>query len=481
MPTLIDALIEQGVLVCPTCRAIAWHNAHTVLHCQECGSDWPSRNQVLDLFNRYQGSGASATAAPSEVGGVGAGIEQADLAETIIETLDLSQHTQTKDKVAEIVRRASNWRCENAALTAEINDLLDRFAPEQRTIEPPPPPLDTNRGPRIRFVRHYLPADLPPGLALSANVRIENCGTTTLSSRVDHALVLRADWLRGRARTRPAEDVGEGSETRLPIDLPPGRALSLPLKLVAPGSPGRYGLRIALTWRASGEPIGEPLEVPIRLHSPRPGPIAQLRRRLTSGSGLAAQVVEYGPPIPDYGEDHAAGVRLIDAALKDDAKPGALILEVGSGTHPQLAWLTDYRVLALDISSPLLELGSLYFANRFRERLGFVCADAFNAPLAPASVDLVAMFSALHHFAEPERILARLAERLKPGGLLAVMCEPVGDSLEHPETLRDLLKGINEQVFSVDEYRRIFAKARLEPRTIRVDGASLKAILRRRP
>ncbi len=139
--------------------------------------------------------------------------------------------------------------------------------------------------------------------------------------------------------------------------------------------------------------------------------------------------------------------------------------------------MTDHDVVALDISLPLRELGALYFGERFTDCLAFVCADAFDAPLAPGRFHLVCMFSALHHFQEPETILRQLSRLLTPNGQLAVMCEPVGDSLEQPETIRDLLKGINEQVFSVPEYQRIFASAGLTATFIRVDGASLKAVL----
>lgn len=70
-------------------------------------------------------------------------------------------------------------------------------------------------------------------------------------------------------------------------------------------------------------------------------------------------------------------MELIATSLKQAGVTKARILEVGSGTHPPTAWLTDHEVLALDISSPLLELGALYFADRFTDRLGFLCADAF--------------------------------------------------------------------------------------------------------
>ncbi len=58
------------------------------------------------------------------------------------------------------------------------------------------------------------------------------------------------------------------------------------------------------------------------------------------------------------------------------------------------------------------------------------------------------------------------------------MCEPVNDHLEDETTIRDLLKGINEQVFTWPEYARIFERATLKITLFQVDGGSLKAILK---
>jgi len=84
----------------------------------------------------------------------------------------------------------------------------------------------------------------------------------------------------------------------------------------------------------------------------------------------------------------------------------------------------------------------------------------------------------LHHFPEPERFLAGLLKLLKRDGFIGIMCEPVNDTLETPETIRDLLKGINEQVFSWQEYAQIFQTAGMWISQMQLDGGSLKAILR---
>jgi len=461
MTSFIDQLATQGILRCPKCYAGDWRTFANELECLNCGAVWPVRNRVPDLFNRYHNSVAAFSSGPFS--------EHEALVSLIARALELSDDLPTRARIGEIVHRAATWSCDTPELTAEISDLRDRFAAEPAVTVLPVRASDANREPRIRWDRHYLPETLAPGTAISVNIRFTNIGAHPWSSRGEDPLVLAAHWRQDDA------DVSDqrSAQVPFPIDIPPGRSISLPVPLVAPLRTGSYSLRVQLV--TAGRSAGEVLDLPVRVAPARRGLLSRLRPRHLRGQDAARS--EVGPEIPDYGEDHAAGVAMVKSELERCMASGARILEVGSGTHPHLAWLTDYRVLALDISSPLLELGSLYFGDRFVDRLGFVCADALNPPLAPASFNAVAMFSALHHFAEPEVVLRRLAKLLKPSGLLAVMCEPVGDTLEQPATIRDLLKGINEQVFSLDEYQRIFRWAGLRARRVRMDRGSLKAIL----
>jgi SAM-dependent methyltransferase len=362
-------------------------------------------------------------------------------------------------------------------LSAEINDLLDRFAAGPQETALPPSAPDANREPRIRFDRHYLPTTLWSGASISANVRVTNIGAYAWSSHAADGLTLSTWWLRNGSPTVS----GYTTATRFPIDVLPGRSISIPLRIETPSKSGAYVLRVGLARQDGGGAVSDFLDVPLHIAKPRYGLLNRFLSRSTRTLAREGSV-EVHPGISDYGKDHAAGVGIVETTLKQRAKPGARMLEIGSGTHPHLAWLTDYQVAAVDISSPLLELGSLYFRGRFISRLAFLCADALNPPFRAGSFDVVAMFSALHHFAEPEILLERLAALLKPSGFIAVMCEPVGDTLEKPDTIRDLLKGINEQVFSVDEYLGIFQRAGLHGDHIRTDGGSLKAILsRQRP
>lgn len=452
MNTLTTNLIEDGVLRCAICKQSLRQQSDTVVCCSHCGIQWPIRNSVIDLFNRYHGD------APS--GGPGLTPELTHLGEMIIDALELRQDRAIAERVHEIVRRAGAWRCDDGALTAEINDLADRFAPATHVVVAAEPAANANRAPKGVFERHYAPTRMAVDSQHAANVRVKNVGDYPWSSRTAQPLLLHAAWV----NEKDTVVVPSIASVRFPIDIEAGRSISVPLRFQAPARKGRYQLRSWVGDRNGTAIGGAPLEVAVTVDA-----VSVVDASNTVQS-------EIGPGITDYGQDHAEGVRIVEAELGALGKV-ARILEVGSGTHPQLAWLTDHDLVALDVSSPLLELGALYFRDRFAQRLGFVCADAVDPPFASASFDVVALFSALHHFPEPELLLARLAKLLRPQGFLAVMCEPVNDTLEHSDTIRDLLKGINEQVFSLDEYLRIFRAAGLRCKRIRVDGGSLKAIL----
>ena len=466
MPSLIETLVRDDVLLCPSCGTGKLKGLESTFVCEACAAVWPVRNNVPDFFNQY----LNKAAAPEGLVGAGSAAVSRDVVARIVSTLDLPGGAAVTTAVAEIVARSASLSCDDAALSAEINDLIDRFAGSDQSIDQPPPVQDANLAPEVTFERHYFASTVPAGSRYSANVRLRNSGRHPWSSRTTDPVVVMASWRNG---TR------EPALTAFPIDVAPGRAISVPVRLRAPAESGEHVLRIDMAWGNGLRTIGHGLEIPIDVRARRTG-----WRRLLPSLSLGPPVdphVKIGRSIPDYAKDHADGVKMIESHFNQLGRTRYRVLEVGSGTHPHMAWLEYCEVVGLDISSPLLELGSLYFRDRFPERLGFVCADALHAPFKPGSFDAVVMFSALHHFAEPEILLARLAKLMRPDGFVAVMCEPVGDALEGGPTIRDLLKGINEQVFSLPEYRHIFRQAGLAEVRIKVDGGSLKAILQNAP
>ena len=365
MDSLIEQLTREAVLVCPGCRRDALQFSQERLLCIRCSAVWPVRNGVPDLFGRYR---EAPTANLAELTS-----EQVGLAAAAVDILNLATDDETLTRVAEIVQRASSWSCDSEGLTAEINQLQGRFESERCEMELPAIPERANLDPRIRFERHYLPGELVEGSGISANFRVTNVGRHAWSSRGQRGLVLAGSWLDRDSMPLGAEVV----QTRFPIDVPSGRSISVPMRIQVPQRPGRHCFRVYLAWEDGSKAAREHLDVPTRVGRSTRG---WLRRRFSTRPARLREV-DYRPIALGYAEDHKVGRGIVEAALKKLGDSGARILEVGCGVHPQLAWSGGCQVVGTDISSPLLELGSLHFGKPFLRRLAFVCADACNPPL----------------------------------------------------------------------------------------------------
>ncbi|NEX17214.1 MAG: hypothetical protein C1943_11415 [Halochromatium sp.] len=230
MSTLIETLVQDGILLCPNCRQAQWRVATESLHCEACDTHWPIRNRVPDLFNQYQLQTSADPGLPAA--------EQQALVEAILRALELETAGTMSARVAEIVERASAWACSDEAYTAEINDLLDRFAPSPEPVEAGPLPAP-NLAPSFRLERHYLPESLTVGSRICANMRITNSGDGPWSSRLAEGLLLSASWLSTAATSKMT-----AAEVRFPIDIAPGRTISLPMPIIAPQMPGAHQLRL---------------------------------------------------------------------------------------------------------------------------------------------------------------------------------------------------------------------------------------------
>ena len=108
--------------------------------------------------------------------------------------------------------------------------------------------------------------------------------------------------------------------------------------------------------------------------------------------------------------------------------PPRTILDVGSGSGnsviPVAERFPDARIVATDVSAPLLAILRDYLAPRpDRDRFTLVCVDATQARYREGVADLAVGAAILHHLLEPEKVLASCRDALSPGGW-AMFFEP---------------------------------------------------------
>ncbi len=106
--------------------------------------------------------------------------------------------------------------------------------------------------------------------------------------------------------------------------------------------------------------------------------------------------------------------------------PDATVLDVGCGTglvtERLLALVPHGRVLAIDASADMVALAR----DRLGDRAQVWCQDALELDLDRA-VDAVVSTAALHWVPDHDVLWARLAQALRPGGVLEIQCGGEGN------------------------------------------------------
>jgi SAM-dependent methyltransferase len=316
---------------------------------------------------------------------------------------------------------------------------------------------------RYRYVTEYLPRHAAAGTTFTSNVRIHNTGMCTIRSAHTPPAFLAYHWCDTAGRMVEFD----GQRTPLLIDLLPGRQLTQPIRITTPRRPGDYQLVLSLVLEGVAWFDSFALHIPMRISktapSPPPGLPAWQQTHMSSA---------------DYAADHQRAIGLLRERLRARGGSQPRILEIGGNAAPMIHQLTGER-FNVDVDLHGLQIAQM--RARYRE-LGVqqLCADVSRLPFADQQFDCVAVFASLHHFPDIRGALQAMRRQLRPGGLLAVLCEPNGHVLGigHDTPFhQELLKGVNEQSFSLEEYARLFAEAGLDARDVIVDTGSLKAFL----
>jgi SAM-dependent methyltransferase len=158
---------------------------------------------------------------------------------------------------------------------------------------------------------------------------------------------------------------------------------------------------------------------------------------------------------------------------------GRKVLDLGAGR----TWSTRYLVglgkpaeaVAVDIMTEKflgLETAEIFFAEDqiFFERLR---ADGHRLPLVDGWADVVFSCAAIHHSSDLDRLFAEVHRVLRPGGLLLFVSEPSkreSIAVRKPDN-EETAVGINENIYTLAEYRRAldragFSSRRLVPRSL---------------
>lgn len=104
---------------------------------------------------------------------------------------------------------------------------------------------------------------------------------------------------------------------------------------------------------------------------------------------------------------------------KEHLKATDVALDYGCGTGTKSCELADQvsEILAIDISAEMIELAKAKGVVSAVENVCFEQATIFSESLKTGSFDVVMAFNMLHTVSNPQSVVKRIYELLKPGGL----------------------------------------------------------------
>ncbi len=123
---------------------------------------------------------------------------------------------------------------------------------------------------------------------------------------------------------------------------------------------------------------------------------------------------------PGWDQGQILNHEIIDRILDNaGVSAGVSVLDVASGTGVLVPWYLKRgaaSITAVDISPEMVNIGKKKYPSC---EVNFICGDVETLSF-DQKFDRVIVFNSFPHFSEPERLVCRLAELLKPGGSLTV-------------------------------------------------------------
>ncbi|MCG8347457.1 MAG: methyltransferase domain-containing protein [Chloroflexales bacterium] len=191
------------------------------------------------------------------------------------------------------------------------------------------------------------------------------------------------------------------------------------------------------------------------------------------------------PYLPDpHWQEHAGNFNeIIDRIDLHDAA----VLDVGSGRTWSARWLKRRgarQVVACDVLRAKyigLETADIFMEadNIFFER---VLCDMERLPFASGSYDVIFTTASLHHANDLTRAFTEIARVLRSNGRAFIINEPVR-RLRSPVNMHGNLEievGINEHIYTIDEWLKAVKKAGLRPQLLLPD-AVIRSVKQQKP